>query len=129
VKRITLQSREKIFGTDLVKETISITYLTGTYEPLTFEQSKRSLLPVDSTVYQTRLAGNTAYEGRLVSAKADAGNLFFVVREKKTFCGFSKINYDLRTPPVREQDRVLREADGNYQPAKGFEDYSVSKEF
>jgi hypothetical protein len=129
VRQIALQSREKIFGTDLFKETISITYKAGTYEPLSFEQSRRILLPVDSTVYQTSLSGNATYVGRLISAKANAGNLYFVVRDQNTVCRFIKINHDSQTPPLREQDRVLKEADGSYQPAKGFEDYMVSKEF
>ncbi|HET6993933.1 MAG TPA: hypothetical protein VFI06_03075 [Chitinophagaceae bacterium] len=129
IRRITLQSREKISGTELYKETISITYKAGTYEPISFEQSRRILLPVDSAVYQTSLSKNAAYAGRLISAKANAGNLYFVVRDQTTVCRFTRIDYDSKMPPGREQDRVIREASGNYQPAKGFEAYMVSKEF
>ena len=129
VRRITLQSREKFSGTELFKETISITYKADSYEPLYVEQSRRILLPVDSTIYQTDLKGNAAYAGRLISAKGNTGDLYFVVRDQNTVCRFVKINHDLQSPLLREQDRVSREADGNYQGAKGFEDYVVSREW
>ena len=127
-KRIILQSRDKIFGTDLFKETISVVFHAATYQPFTYDQAKLSLLPVDSAIYY-QLTGDSAYAGKLVSTNTDAGNLFFVVKEKITQCRFTKITHNQQVPPVREQDRVLRVANGEYQPAKGFEDYLVSKEF
>jgi hypothetical protein len=126
LRRITLISRSKIAKTDLFKETLSITYQAGTYQPITYDQSRLSLLPVDSTVY-SQLTGVSKYEGRLVDAKTDGGNLFFIVKEKITQCRFTKITHDQPTPPAREHDRVLRMANGEYQPAKGYEDYLVQK--
>jgi hypothetical protein len=128
IKRITLQSRDKISGTDLFKETISIVYHPGTYQPVSYQQSKMSLLPVDSAVY-SHLKDNTAYAGRLISAGTDAGRLFFLLKEKITECMFTKITREMQTPPAREQDRVIRRANGEYQAAKGFGEYLVSSEW
>jgi len=128
LKRIILQSRDKIYGTDLFKETISVVYQGTTFQPLTYDQAKLNLLPVDSTVY-SQLGGDPAYAGRLVSISRDGSNLFFVVKEKITQCRFTKITFDQQVPPAREQDRVVRTISGEYQPAKGFENYLVSKEF
>lgn len=127
-KRITLQSKDKISGTDLHKETVSITYHAGTYQPLAYDRSKLTLLPVDSRVYM-QLQKDTTYNGRLVKSRTVSGDLFFIVKEQITQCRFTNIDYDRQTPPAREQDRVVKAPNGEYQPAKGFEDYIVSKEW
>lgn len=128
IKRITIQSKDKISGTDLFKEAISITYQPDTYQPVTYRQSKMSVVPVDSTVYN-QLASDNAYAGRLINSRSDANNLFFAVREKIIQCRFTDISHEKQMPPALEKDRVIRIANGEYQPAKGFEDYLVSKEF
>jgi len=127
-KRITLQSREKIFGTELFKETISIIYQSETYKPLVYNHSKLSLFPVDTTVY-SQLTNDPAYTGRLVNTKTEAGNLFFIVKEKITQYRFININHEQKTPPAREQDRVVKTENGEYKPARGFEEYLVSREW
>jgi hypothetical protein len=128
IKRIILQSRNKISGTDLFKETINVVYDAATFQPLAYDQAKLSLLPIDSTVYR-QLSGDTSYAGRLIGINKDGGNLFFVVKEKMTQCRFTNITHDQQVPPAREQDRVVRLANGEYQPAKGFENFLLSKEF
>jgi hypothetical protein len=128
IRRITLESRARIGGTQQVKETISISYHEGSYQPVNSEQSKMNLFPVDSAVY-SRLAADSAYAGRLVTAKATAGDLFFIVTGKTTQCQVAAISYGVEVPPVRQPDRVLQSADGEWLPAKGLEDYIVSKEY
>ena len=125
--RNTLQSRERVSGTDLSREIISVTYDAGTYQPLAYTQVKRSLLPVDSAKYSL-LQNDTAYAGRLVSTKNNTGHLFFAVREEVTQYRFINISHELQIPPAREPDRVLMAANGVYQPAKGYEGYMVRSE-
>lgn len=128
LKRIVLESREMVFGTALAKELISISYYAGSYQPVSFDQTKRSLMPVDSTVY-SRLMQDDQYKGKLVSTRAKGNFLFFIVKEQQTVCRVINVRHGQQDPPVRQQDRVARMPDGTYQPAKGFEDYMLSKEF
>jgi len=128
MKRIELQSRDKIFGTDLSRETIKITYQANTHQPVMYSRSKLSLLPVDSVVY-SMMADDSHYTGRMVSTKKNEGNLFFIVKEQITRCQFSQVTHDQQTPPVREQDRIVKTTNGGYEPAEGFKDYLVMKEF
>ena len=125
---ISLQSKEKITGTNLVKETINVIYKPVTLEPVEYDQSRFSLIPIDSAVY-SRLNGVSAFAGRLVKVKMDAEDLFFVVKEKITHYGFSQILNNQLSSPVKEQDRISKDGDGSYVPAKGYEGYLLSKEF
>lgn len=124
-KQIILQSRNKVSGTDHLKEIVSITYDAATRQPLAYHHITRSLVPVDSLVYSL-LAENSAYSGRLINAKVKDQNLFLVVKERITDCRFTNISHDRQQPPAREHDRVLRAANGEYQAAKGFENYLVT---
>lgn len=127
IKRVTLQSRDKISGTDLIKESISVTYDAATYQPLIYHQAKFNLIPVDSTMYN-QVKNDSTYTRRLLSTKTNAGNLFFVVKEKATRCRFINISHQQQAPPAREQDRVLRLPNGEYKPANGFDEYMVRRE-
>lgn len=126
-KRIVLQSRDKINGTDLEKEVMDVSYNPDHYQPLQFKQIRRSVLPVDSTNY-VELAKDPAWKGRLIISNTKAGQFFFVVKEQVTECNFTSISYEQKTSPVHEQDRVIKTVDGEYQPAKGYEAYNVSLE-
>lgn len=127
-RTIILQSRSRVTGTDQLKEIVSMTYDATTHQPLAYHHTTRSLTPVDSLVY-SRLAGNSAYNGRLVSTKVKEYNLFWVVKENITDCRFNKISHKEQHPPAREHDRVVRAANGGYEPAKGFENYLVNTEW
>jgi hypothetical protein len=126
-KRIILQSRDRISGTSLDKEVVDITYKADNYQPLHYKQIRRSVVPVDSATY-SGLAKDTAWKGRLVTTTVKAGQLYFVVKEQVTECNFTSINYMQKTSPVREHDRVVKSASGEYLPAKGFEQYNIGRE-
>jgi hypothetical protein len=126
-KRVTLQSRDRVSGADAPKEVISVSYDGISYQPITYQQIKRSFIPVDSTKY-TQLKSDSVYAKRLISTKTNAGNLFFVVKEKITECRFMHIGHEQKSPPAREHDRIIRTANGEYEPAKGYEGYTVSRE-
>jgi hypothetical protein len=126
-RRVTLQSRDRISGSDASKEVISVLYDGISYLPITYRQIKRSFMPVDSTKY-IQLKNDSVYAKRLVSTKTNAGNLFFVVKEMITECSFMHIGHEQKSPPAREHDRVVRTANGEYEPGKGYEGYMVSRE-
>ena len=127
-KKIELKSRGMIFGTDLPKETLTLSYGPGSYEGAEFDQLKYQLLPVDSAIY-AGMVKNKEYEGRLLSTPTNKGNLFFLVKRSTTSYMFKKIEYDIPDPPVRQEDRILQAQDGSFIPAKGIKEYILSKEF
>lgn len=127
-KRIELKSREIVYGTALPTESIIITYRVSSHQPLEFWRTKAVLLPMDSVTYN-KLKVDPGYDGKLVSTSASHKNLFFLVKELTTSYRFDKINYNVQLPPVKENDRIIKEPDGEYVLAKGFEEYVLSKEF
>lgn len=127
-KRIELKSREKAYGTTLPRESIIIIYRDSSHQPLEFRRTKTLLLPIDSTTYN-KLIKEPGYDENLVSPSASKGKLFFLVKELTTSYRFNKINYNVQLPPVRETDRVIKKSNGDYEAAKGFEQYLLSKEF
>lgn len=127
IKEMIVQSRIKISGTDFNKESISITYQSASHQPLNYTRLKRTLLPIDSAVY-VQMEADPIYAGRMVKTKTAKGNLFFVMKEKKTECQFGLISHQERIPPALQQQRVVRMENGEYMPAKGFEAYLVSAE-
>jgi|GEM_PF-3264581 len=128
IKRVEIRSRQNLYGTNLPKECFAVTYYQQPYEPLEFSRTKTTLVVVDSSVY-ARFQKNTAYEGKLVKTTSEKGEFFFMVKELTTTYNFKSIKYGLANPPVKEEDRVIKGSMGDYMPAKGFEDYVLTKEF
>lgn len=126
--RIELKSREKVYGTAFPKESVVVTYRLSTYQPIEFRRTKTLLVPVDSITYHG-LMKDPAFDGKLVSASSSAGNIFFIAKQVTTSLRFDKIDYDLKLPPVTGNDRVIMQPNGEYVMAKGFEDYTLTKEF
>lgn len=127
-KRIELKSREIAYGTNLPRESIIITYRASSHQPLEFRRTKTLLLPIDITTYNN-LKKYPGYDGKLVSTSPSKGKLLFLVKELTTSYRFDKINYNVQLTPVKEDDRVIKKANGDYQTAKGFEEYLLTKEF
>lgn len=127
-KQLTLTSRAFVYGTRMPRETVRVIYRPSSYELIEFKQIKTSLVPVDATVFDS-LQKVQAYPGKLVSGSTDKGKLFFLAKELTITCRFDKIDYELKHPPVTEGDRVEKMADGNYKPAKGFEEYVLTNQF
>lgn len=129
IKKMTLESRSIVSGTSLNKESISIVYNASSYQPVNYTRATRNLIPVDSAVF-VQMEADPDYSGRTVRSKTSRGvDLFFVLKEKTTECRFLQVSYQVKLAPVLPQDRVVKGLDGEYSPAKGFEEYLVSKEF
>jgi hypothetical protein len=123
---ISLKTKELVYGTVFPKETISVSYHSVSYETAEYTRTKVRLLPVDSVVYASFIKNNQ-HSGRLVSSTSDRGTLYFLAKEVTTTYQFKKIRHDVPAPPAGEQDRVVKKADGSFMPAKGFEQYELSK--
>lgn len=126
--RIELRSREKVYGTAFPKESVVVTYRVSAHQPIEFRRTKALLVPVDSIAYNG-LMSDPAFDGKLISTTTSLGNVFFIVKEVTTSFRFDKIDYGVKLPPVRENDRVTMQPNGEYVMAKGFEDYTLTKEF
>jgi hypothetical protein len=127
-KKIVLRSREVISGTNFPKETVTLLYQPASYEGTELNQVKLKLLPVDSAVYAS-LVNNKEYEGKLLKSSSKMGDVFFMVKKQNTTYKFKNIDYKVQSPPVKPEDRIQKAGNGNYIPAKGFEEYVLSKEF
>lgn len=123
---INLRSREDVYGTTLPKEAIRITYETADHQPLELDQSRTRLLPVDSAVY-VRLQMNTVFAGRLVQTTTEKGNFYFLAKTVTTTYRFGKIGQALREPVIATE-RIMKTPGGDYLPAKGYEDYQLTRE-
>lgn len=124
---LVLTSRKPVYGTQLPNERIELLYQESNGEPLQCTQTRVSLVPVDSGVY-TELEKQEGYAGKLLTVSGQQGPLFFIVKELTTVCYFRKLDFAVRRPPVREEDRVVLTSDGGYRPAPGFEDYLLTQE-
>lgn len=126
IKKIKLKTKELVNGNP--KENVSIIYNSFFYEPIEIKQTKIYLVPADSSVY-VNLANDKPNDAKLISTSTKQGKIFFLVKELTTTYNFRKISHHGLHPPVKEQDRITKTEDGNYVPAKGYEEYLLTKEF
>lgn len=123
---IDLRSREDVYGTTLSKEAIRITYETTDHQPLEMAQSKTRLLLVDSAVY-ARLQTYMDFAGRLVQTTTEKGSFYFLAKTVTTTYRFEKTGQALRQPVIATE-RIVKTPGGDYLPAKGYEDYQLTRE-
>jgi hypothetical protein len=128
IKKISLVSRQMVGDTKLPKETVSIMFKTSGYEIIEFRQSKNRLVPIDAAVYDGLLSAKND-QGRLLSSSSSNGNIYFIVKEATTTYKFTKVDHTVSKPPADELDRIVKNGEGDYIPAKGYEEYSLRKEF
>lgn len=126
--RIDLKSKVLVTGTVAPKETLSITYNKSNYQIIECSQRKTRLVPIDETVYSS-LTGSSAFEGKLMRSAGASGDMYFLIKENSTNYKFLKVAYDLLSLPVLATDRIVKGTNGAYQPAKGFEEYSLNQQF
>jgi hypothetical protein len=128
IKKISLVSRQMVGDTKLPKEIISVTFKAKGYEMIEFCQSNNRLVPIDSAVYASLLNAKD-YQGRLLNSPSSNGNIYFIIKEATTTYQFTKVDHTALRPPANELDRIVKNGDGDYTPAKGYEDYLLRKEF
>lgn len=120
---IVLQSRERVHGSTLAKETIEMRYAFSTRLLLQVLTVKRTLVPVDSLQY-TELTGRAALAGNLLAPETGR---YFVIKENRQAFVYTAIEPgSQRKLPVLITDRILRTAEGTYGPVKAYEAYRLT---
>lgn len=125
---IILKSKERIYATDMPKEEIKVVYNKNDFQPFFYRRKKVSLVPVDSVVYE-QYRMNIDYEGRLTRIPFEGRELYFAMREQVTAYTVKTVKREIQVSPVLVRDRVSKDANGNYLPVKGYEDYLLSKDY
>lgn len=124
INSIELVNRVLLWGTSLPKESMELQYRNQSKEPLQVLMVKRSLIPVaseDSTAFVSRYGA----AGQLLHLQ---DNGLFFVREQRSVFLFKKITHNEQAPlPVQINDRIVKNEDGNYIPAKGYESFSMKQ--
>lgn len=125
---IELNSRERLKSSGLPKSSIAVIFSESQNQMLHYTEIKRSLVPVDAEIYKM-LKQDSNTVGKLFDIVSDSSHLYFVHKEEVTTCNFLKMDHSPRQSPVRQGDRIVKNAAGEYIPAKNYEDYMLSKEF
>jgi hypothetical protein len=119
---IELKSRSPLLGTDIVKEIITMKYDQVTREPEQVTYTRRTLIPVDKAEWDS-LPGHENFADKLVEVKGH----YFLVNERRNVFDYKKIDHSNNVGlPVSMTDRVTRNGQGEFIPAKGFEAYYLS---
>lgn len=120
--RIELESRMTIAGTHLPNEQIEMRYDAKKNEPRMVRTVKRMLQPVDDAGYQIMKADSN-YSGRLIQANGG----YFLIREQVVEYVFEKIDHsgDNKVPLVIH-DRVVKNEEGEFVPAKEYAHYKLT---
>lgn len=127
-RQVVLQSRKMVTGTNLPRELIKISFAGKTHQPIAFDQTKTSLVPIDAETYNS-LHTEPKYAGKLVSISESGTNLFFILKQQQVFCRFVEIDRKMTRSPVKQEDRIRKAANGEYQPVGEMEGYLLSKSF
>jgi len=119
---LRLQSRSTIYSTSLPKEIISITYNGDTKQPYRVEQVRRELIRLDDNS-----ADSTNIPRNITIVRNDNG--VFAVQERKMVFSYALIEYGktLKTPVIIA-DRIVKNESGEFVPAKGYENYTVTQD-
>lgn len=127
LNRILLTSKNTVGGTSLPKEQMEVQYKAASYEPVELIQIRRTLIPLDADYYQ-RLKSDPVYDGKLVESSTETGRLYFMIKEYHVAYSFKKISHNMEVP-VKESERIVMNDKGEYVPAKGYEEFTIEKEF
>jgi len=119
---IELKSRAVIGATALPKETVQVTYSKSSYVPFRVVVEDRKLIPLDSVGYNTLLV-TPKYAGKLINPGKD--NFFLVNTHTTTFI-YNVMSYSNDVLyPAEINDRVVKDGEKHYVPAKGYETFRV----
>jgi hypothetical protein len=118
---ITVNTRMILAGTSQARETVVFRYKKKDGEPVDVKQTRRMLVSIDSSQYNSfaEIDKNKPY-------LIEQGDAYFFVREQVSDYQYKKIEYgDKVHLPVQISDRVVKNAAGEYVPAKGYETFII----
>ncbi len=125
--RIEIESRQLIPEKGIPKESMKVEYHTSTHEPVSMEQIRYSLVPIDSAGF-IQLEASPIYKDKVIDAVGKTGRMYFVIKEERTTFYFTKINFEIKEPPVKLNDILAKQPNGEYVVTSKYEGYSLSKE-
>lgn len=125
---IEMNSRERLKSSGLPKNSVTVIFNEAQNQMLRYTEVKRSLMPVDAETYRM-LRQDSSTVGKLFDVISNSSHLYFVHKEELTICNFLKMDHNPGQSPVRQEGRIIKNAAGEYVPAKNYEDYMLSKEF
>ena len=113
---LQIANRQKVYGTDMPFELITLEYKVKTNEPVKIETTKRSLInKTEDADFKTTAA--------IVSVK-DKGDYW--LKEDVTTYLFSSITHDENKKiPVRLADRIVKDEEQGFVPVKAYEAYRL----
>lgn len=116
-------SRSAVPGTSLPRETITIFYDPLTKTPQQILARRRSLIAVGEAVY-TELSSRPEWKTKLL---APEGKGYYLVKEQVSTFYYRAVRHQAPLNiPASVGDRVYRNEQGEWAPAKGFETYLIS---
>lgn len=127
IVQITLRSKDKLGAGDFPKELIVVRYEKSSHQPVSFNQSKFTLVPIDAENFNV-LKQIEELKDRLVAVKKKEKESFFLVKEQRVKADFLELSHQQLEPPVRQQDRIVRLSDGRFVPTRSYQDYVISRE-
>jgi len=127
LNRIEIKTRRMILATTIPREMITIDYRPLTHEPRWMQQTRFTLLPLDSSSY-IQLKANASFAGKLIDTLTKKRRSFFAIREVSTTYRFIEINFSVHEPPLQLNDILRKKEDGEYVVTGKYEDYTLSTE-
>jgi hypothetical protein len=119
---IEIRHRLPLPGTEIIKETIILKYHRITKYPFQIVHSRKSLISLDKEDWSV-LENKAELQKQLL----EINNHYFLLNERKAEYRYRKISNtsDIKLPVIIG-DRIIRNENGEFIPAKGFEHYSVT---
>lgn len=119
---IELTNREFIGGSTLSKETIVLNYDAKNKRPINITSIRRILIPLlEEEYHNLKLKSNM--EGYLL---ANNGKGFFLIKEQALSFTYKIARQDSNIKiPVTISDRIIRNGNGEFEPAKAFQEYQI----
>ncbi len=127
INRIEIESRQLIPEKGMSKESMQVDFHTSTHEPVSMEQIRYSLVPIDSAGFN-QLQASPIYKDKIVDAVGKSGRMYFVIKEERTTFYFTKINFEIKGPPIKLNDILVKQPNGEYVVTSKYEGYSLSNE-
>jgi len=120
IGKINLLSRVLLAGTLLAREEILMQYDAVTLQPLTVQQTNRSLVPIDQETYKN-LFTQSQYTDKLIIKDGSC----FLVNNSVTNYEFMKVQDNPIRPVVTIGDCIKKSEDGNYQVVQAYSDFTL----
>jgi hypothetical protein len=123
--RFLLESRTNVYNTSIPKETVELVFDNKTNQPISVNTTKRSLIALEQSTYQS-LQKEPALANKLL-VSPDAAH-YFLVKEQTVVYSYQRISHNDKALPAYIKDRIVRNSTSDgFVAAAGFEEYQITK--